>query len=46
MIFDNDIFSVYLEVIIVGISAGFSLGFISWGLGYAIYAIIKFFKLA
>lgn len=44
--FNNDMFSLYLNVIVAGISAGFTLGFISWGIGYAIYAIIKFFKLA
>ena len=46
MNFDNDMFSTYLTVIAAGISAGFVLGFISWGIGYAIYSIIKFFKMA
>lgn len=46
MNFDNDMFSTYLTVISAGISAGFVLGFISWGIGYAIYSIIKFFKMA
>lgn len=44
--FCNDMFSTYLTVIATGISAGFVLGFISWGIGYAIYSIIKFFKMA
>lgn len=43
---NSDMFGLYLYVMIAGISAGFTLGFISWGIGYAIYAIIKFFKLA
>ena len=46
MIFDNEIFSTYLEVIIAGISAGFTLGFISWAIGFAIYGIIKFIKMS
>ena len=46
MIFDNEIFGTYLQVIIAGISAGFTLGFISWAIGFAIYGIIKFFKMA
>lgn len=44
MNFDNDMFSTYLTVIAAGISAGFVLGFISWGIGYAIYSIIKFLR--
>lgn len=46
MNFDSNIFVIYLDVIGAGISAGFVLGFISWGIGYAIYSIIKFFKMA
>jgi hypothetical protein len=46
MNFDSNIFGKYLDVIVAGISAGFVLGFISWGIGYAIYSIIKFFKMA
>ena len=42
MNFDNDMFSTYLTVIAAGISAGFVLGFISWGIGYAIYG--SYFK--
>ena len=44
--FNNDIFNLYMNVSITGIAAGFSLGFISWGIGFAIYGIIKFFKFA
>lgn len=43
---NSDMFGLYLNVILAGISAGFTLGFISWAIGYGIYAIIKFFKLA
>lgn len=46
MNFDSDMFGTYLTVIAAGMSAGFVLGFISWGIGYAIYSIIKFFKMA
>jgi hypothetical protein len=47
MIFDSEIFdSVYMQVVVSGIAAGFSLGFIAWGLGFAIYGIIKLFKMA
>ena len=44
--FDSDLFATYLYVIIAGISAGFALGFISWGIGYAIYGIIRFIKMS
>lgn len=40
------IFSDYLFVISSGIGIGFTIGFISWGLGFAVYSIIKWFKLA
>lgn len=46
MNFDSVIFGNYLNVIVAGISAGFAVGFISWGIGFAIYSIIKFFKMA
>lgn len=46
MNFDSDMFGMYLSVIAAGMSAGFVLGFISWGIGFAIYSIIKFFKMA
>ena len=44
--FDSNIFGKYLDVIVVGISAGFVLGFMAWAIGFAIYGIIKFFKMA
>ncbi len=44
MTFDSDLFRVYSGVIISGISAGFTLGFIAWAIGYAVYAIIKFIR--
>lgn len=43
---NNEIFNNFFEVGIVGIATGFSIGFISWGLGFAIYCIIKWFKMA
>ena len=46
MNFDSSVFGKYLDVIVAGISAGFAIGFISWGIGFAIYSIIKFFKMA
>jgi hypothetical protein len=47
MTFNADLFdSVYMEVAAAGIATGFSIGFIAWGLGFAIYGIIKLFKMA
>jgi transketolase C-terminal domain/subunit len=47
MTFNSELFnSVYMEVITVGIAAGFAIGFITWAIGFAIYGIIKFFKMA
>jgi hypothetical protein len=43
---DNEIFNSFFEVGIFGIATGFSIGFISWGFGFAIYSIIKWFKMA
>lgn len=43
---NNEIFNNFFEVGIVGIVTGFCIGFISWGLGFAIYSIIKWFKMA
>lgn len=40
----TDIFNAYITCFSIGIAAGFVLGFISWGLGFAIYGIIKVFK--
>lgn len=36
----------YLYIISAGIGIGFAIGFTSWGLGFAVYSIIKWFKLA
>lgn len=44
--FNSDIFGLYMNVSIIGIAAGFTLGFISWGIGFVIYGITKLFKLA
>lgn len=44
--FSNEMFNMYIEVAVTGISAGFTLGFISWAIGFAIYGIIRFFKQA
>lgn len=46
MIFNSEFFDIYSDVMITGIAAGFSLGFISWAIGFGIYGIIKFFKLS
>ena len=43
---NNEIFNKFFEVGIIGIATGFSIGFISWGFGFAIYSIIKWFKMA
>lgn len=40
----TDVFNVYITCFGIGIAAGFALGFMSWGLGFAIYGIIKVFK--
>lgn len=42
--FDEFTFGTYLDVIVSGIAAGFTIGFIAWGIGFAFYGIIKFFK--
>lgn len=39
-----DAFNAYITCFSIGIAAGFVLGFISWGLGFAIYSIIKVIK--
>lgn len=36
----------YLYVVSAGLGTGFTIGFISWGLGFAVYSIIKWFKLS
>lgn len=44
--FNSDIFKVYMDVSVTGISAGFTLGFIAWAIGFGIYGIIKWTKLS
>lgn len=44
--FDLDLFDMYLELFVTGVSSGFVIGFISWGLGFAIYSIIKWVRYA
>lgn len=45
--FDIDLFSLLLDnVLIVGIATGFVIGFLSWSIGFAIYTVIKWFKMA
>jgi hypothetical protein len=46
MIFDADVFDIYLSVMISGTFAGFTIGFITWALGFAVYELIHFFKMA
>jgi hypothetical protein len=46
MIFDADIFDIYLNVILSGMFLGFTIGFISWIIGFAIYELIHFFRMA
>lgn len=42
----SDYFSIWIESFIMGIGLGFILGFITWAVGFAIYGIIKMFKMA
>lgn len=46
MTFNGDFFNIYLDVILTGIATGFVSGFMLWAIGFAIYSIIKLFKLA
>ena len=39
-------FFTYLEIASYGIAIGFASGFIAWGFGFAIYGVIKLFKIA
>ena len=41
-----DLFDIYFSVMIYGIAAGFVVGFIAWIIGFAIYEMIHFFKMA
>ena len=42
----SDLMNVWFSSLEIGICAGFVIGFIAWGIGFGIYAIIKLFKLA
>lgn len=42
----SDYFSIWLESLITWIGSGIIIGFISWAIGFAIYGIIKMFKMA
>lgn len=42
----NDIFQVWITSLITGIGAGFTIAFIAWAIGFAIYGIIKMFKMS
>jgi len=44
--FTSDLFGSYISALLAGMASGFTLGFIAWAIGYAIYAFIKFFKMA
>lgn len=44
--FNSDIFDNFLNVGIAGMGTGFVIGFISWGVSFAIYSIIKWLKMA
>ncbi len=44
MTFDTELYRVLAGVMTAGILAGFTAGFISWAMGYAVYSIIKFFR--
>lgn len=46
MNFNSDIFGICMDVAIMGIGLGFTIGFISWAIGYAIYSVIKWIRLA
>lgn len=36
----------WMECLGIGIGMGFGVGFIAWAIGFGIYGIIKFFKMA
>ena len=46
MVFSNYLFGSYEGSLLVGIALGFTLGFIAWAIGYVIFALTKFFKMA
>jgi hypothetical protein len=41
----SDLFSLWVSLLSEGIVLGFMLGFISWGIGFGIYGIIRLFKM-
>lgn len=41
----SDLFSLWISSLSVGLVLGFMLGFISWGIGFGIYGIIRLFKM-
>lgn len=41
----NDIIELWISSLCMGLGAGFTIGFIAWGIGFAIYGIIKMFKM-
>lgn len=44
--FTDFLFGNYIGTLLVGMALGFTLGYIAWAIGYAIYAFIKFFRMA
>lgn len=44
--FTGDLFGSYISALLVGMASGFTLGFIAWAIGYVIFALTKFFKMA
>lgn len=42
----SDIMSVWFSSFGIGICTGFTIAFIAWGVGFGIYAIIKWFKMS
>lgn len=46
MIFDATGFQDYIEIACLGMAIGFSIGFMSWAIGFTIYSIIKWFKMS
>lgn len=42
----TDVYTLYSTCLVSGVALGFSLGFISWAIGFAIYGIIRWFKSA
>lgn len=46
MVYTSELFGNYISTLLFGMALGFTLGFIAWAIGYAIYAFIKFFRMA